>query len=255
MSKSDKIMGITFQKMKNEMHKVFMYDVKRMLADGNMPLQGFEKLIEAFNIAYAEEVAANGVRRKSYITDDMVKLNTQREELYAGLVYQHESALRHYDETKRIAAKGISYIMKSIAYMHNMSNVKRNVTIMKITYNLRLPKHEQTLETLQLMGWLDALDAVNELYQQTDLNRNAERSQRGNGNVLKARKVTDKAYQVIVNRIHALITLNGAEEYSHFVRLLNVYIAQEKRSMAISAGWRKHNKEKAKKESSEKKIE
>jgi hypothetical protein len=244
MAKSDKIMGITFQKMKNGMHSAFMSEVKQMLADENMPLQGFEKLIEAFNIAYAAEVAANGVRRKSYITDDMVKVNARREEVYASLVYHHESALRHYDETLREAARGISRAMKSIAYIHNASNVNRESYISNITFKLRQPKYAQFVEKMQLMGWLDALDGLNELYQNTWMNRVDERSKRGNGNVLKARKVTDVAYQNIVTRVHALITLNETEEFGHFIRLLNVYIAREKKSMAISAGWRKHNKEK-----------
>ncbi len=245
MAKSDKIMGITFQKMKNGMHNAFMSEVKSLLAGENLSLQGFESLIEAFNMAYAAEVVANGVRRKSFITDDMVKLNAKREELYAGLVYHHESALRHYDETLREAARRISYLMKSIAYMHNMSNVKRNVIIWKITSNLRMPRNAAFVESLQLTGWMDALDALNEQYQLADDNRNKERSMRGNGNVLKARKDTDKAYQDIVKRVHALITLNGTEETGNFVRLLNVHIAYTKKSMAISAGWRKHNKEKA----------
>jgi len=233
--------------MKNDSHNAFMYEVKQMLMDENMPLQGFEKLIEAFNLAYLAEEAANRVRRKSYITNEMVKLNKQREEMYAGLVYHYESALRHYDESMREAARKISYVMKSIAYMHNTSNVNRNIYIWKITSNLRLPKNELYVEKLQLMGWLDALDTLNELYQKTDDNRNTERSKQGNGNVLMARKVTDKAYQDIMKRMDALIILNGTEEYSHFVRLLNVHIEEAKRSIAIREGWRKHKKEEEKK--------
>ena len=244
----DKILPITFQKMKNGSHNAFMYDVKQILADENMPLQGFEELIEIFNLAYTAEEAATQVRRKSSITDEMVKLNVQREELYAGLVYHHESALRHYDESMRKAARKISYVMKSIAYMHNTSNINRNGYIWKITSNLRQSKNELYVEKLQLMGWLDALDALNELYQKTDANRNTERSKQGNGNVLKARKVTDKAYQSIMKRVDALITLNGSEEYRPFVRLLNVHIEHAKKSIAIREGWRKHKKEEEKNE-------
>jgi len=242
----DKILPITFQKMKNDGHNAFMHNVQSLLEDENMPLSGFEKLTDAFNLALQAEDAASKVRRKSSITDEMVKLNAQREEIYAGLVYQHESALRHYDEAKRKAAGKISYVMKSIAYMHNTSNINRNVYIWKITSNLRLPKNETYVEKLQLMGWLDSLDALNELYQNADNNRNTERSKQGSGNVLKARKVTDVAYQNIVKRVHALIILNETEEFDHFVRLLNVHIKHAKKSMAIREGWRRHKKEEKK---------
>jgi len=242
----DKILPITFQKMKNDSHNVFMHDVQGLLVDENMPLQGFEKLIEAFNLAYTAEEAANRVRRKSYITNEMVKLNKQREELYAGFSYHYQSNLRHYDAGKREAAKNISYIMKSIAVIHNMSNTNRGGSIRKIISNIRKPQNTAIVETLQLTGWLDALETLNELYQKTDDNRNTERSKRGNGNVLVARNATDKAYQDIIKRMDALMILNGPEEYSPFVRLLNVHIEHAKKSVAIREGWRKHKKEKEK---------
>ena len=229
--------------MKNGSHNAFMTGVAGMLADENMPLQGFEKLIEAFNLTYQAEEAATRVRRKSHITDDLVKLNAQREELYAGMAYHYESCLRHYDEAKRKAAKGISYIMKSIAYIHNTSNITRNVYILKITTNIRKPKNAAFVETLELSGWLDALDTLNETYQTTWDKRTSEQSKQGNGNVRVAREATDKAYHDIVRRVSALIILNGPEEFNHFVRLLNVHIAGAKRSIAIREGWRKHKKE------------
>lgn len=239
----DKILPITFQKMKNGAHNAFMHDVQRLLANENMPLQGFEKLIETFNLAYQSEVSASRVRRKSERTNELVKINKQREELYAGLFYHYQSSLRHYDAGKREAAKGISYIMKSIAYIHNMSNTNRAGNIRKIISNIRKPQNTAIVETLQLTGWLDALDALNELYQKTDASRNSERSMRGNGNVLMARKATDKAYQDIIKRVNALIILNGPEEFDYFVRLLNVHLAHAKKSIAIREGWKKHKKE------------
>ena len=240
----DKILPITFQKMKNDSHNVFMNDVQGLLANENMPLQGFEKLIEAFNLAYQSEVSALRVRRKSEQTNELVKINKQREELYAGLFYHYQSSLRHYDAGKREAANNISYIMKSIAYIHNMSNTNRGGSIRKIISNIRKPQNTEIVEMLQLAGWLDALDTLNKLYQKTDASRNSERSMRGNGNVLVARKATDKAYQDIMKRVNALMILNETEEYSHFVRLLNVHLAHAKKSIAIRDGWKKHKKEK-----------
>jgi len=240
----DKILPITFQKMKNDSHNAFMHDVQVMLANENMPLQGFEKHIEAFNLALQAEEAASRVRRKSERTNELVKLNAQREELYAGLMYHYESCVRHYDESKRLAAHRISPIMKSIAYMHNTSNINRNVYIFKIILNLRKPENAAFAETLELSGWMDALDALNQAYQTKSNERISEQSRKGNGNVRVAREVTDKAYQNIVKRMNALMTLNGPEEYSPFVRLLNVHIEHAKKSIAIREGWRKHKKEK-----------
>lgn len=197
-----------------------------------------------FNLALEAENATNRMRRKSYITADMVKLNAQREELYAGLFYHYQSSLRHYDIAKREAAKDISHIMKSIAYIHNTSNMNRYGYIRKITANIRKEEYEAAVETPELNGWLDALDALNEGHLTTLNSRNTERNTRPNGNILVARKATDKAYQEIVARVNAVMIMNGPEEFVFFVRLLNVHLAHAKKSIAIPDGWKKHKKEK-----------
>jgi len=241
-----KILPITLQKIENENHNALMSSVKDAFESENIVSYGFETLIEALKVALQAESNAMGVRRKSYLTDELVKMNARREELYAGMYYHYQSCLRHYDETMRKAAKGISHIMKSIAYIHNTSNMTRHAYIYKITYNIRLPMYAAMVETMQLTGWLDALDAQNDLYQETWMNRNSEQAKKGNGNgnVRSKRIITDRAYQDIVQRLNALIIIEGPEKYTHLVRLLNVYISDEKKSMAIREGWRKHNKAK-----------
>jgi hypothetical protein len=244
----DKIMAITLPKMHNSAHIAFMSHVKDLLTTENIPTEAFEKQIETFNMALQTEEATAQVRRKSFLTDELVTLNAQREELYAGMVHHYESCLRHYDDAVRTAAHGISHIMKSIAFMHNQSNINRNVSIWKITSNIRQPKYAPQVETMQLSGWLDALDTLNNKYQRTCDKRISEKARAGNGNVRKTRAVTDKAYQDIIRLVNALIVVNGPENYSLFMRRMNLHIAKVKKSMAISEGWRKHMKEKKKKE-------
>jgi len=235
----DNIMPITFQKMKNGAHNSFMHIVSDYLADKEMPLDGLDEYITTFNLALKAEDAAYAVRRKSYITDEMVKLNAKREELYAGMLYHYESAMRHYDSRKREAAANISLVMKSVAYIHNSSNIDRTIRINVIISTIRNDKHAESAKTLEMNGWLEALENMNNNYETASRNRNTEKSKRGNGNVRQAREVTDKAYKKIVTRINAQIVINGPEAYSSLLHLLNNRIAEEKRSIAIRKGWRK----------------
>lgn len=238
-----KILAITFQKMQNLTHNAFMHQVGSLLTDENMSSHGLENLIEPFNLALEAEDAAMRVKRKSSLTGELVKLNDEREEVYAGFVYHYESCLRHYNNDMRIAAQGISHIMKCIAYMHNRSNISRGGNIRKIIDNIRLPKYVAIVEMMQLDGWLNKLDELNLAYETISDKRFSEKAPRGSGNVRVARELTDKAYQAMVQRINALSIVNGPEEYSHFVRQLNTRIADEKRSIAIRDGWKKHKKE------------
>lgn len=237
-------MGITLQKMRNENHNAFMYTVKSLLQAEKELLQGSEQLIEKFIVAMQAEEKANRVSRKSELTRELVKLDAQRQEIYAGLLYHYESCLRHYDTGKREAAKQLSPIMKSIAHIHNKSKIERTVALWKITAIIRKEKYDPVVQTLGISGWLDALDAASQAYNVTDNKRNTEKSQRGNGNVLSTRVVTDEAYKAIVSRVNALAVVNGPEKYAALIRRMNKHIHESKRSLAISEGWRKHNKEK-----------
>jgi hypothetical protein len=235
----DNIMPITFQKMKNGVHHSFMHVVSDYFTDNEMLLQDFNEYIDTFNLALKAENAAYTMRRKSYITDEMVKLNAKREELYAGMLYHYESALRHYDNSKREAAATISRVMKSVAYIHNSSNIDRTIRLNIIISTIRNDKHAESAKILEMNGWLEALENVNNNYETASMNRDAEKSKRGNGNVRQAREITDKAYKKIVTRINAQIVINGPEAYTLLVNLLNNRIAEEKRSIAIRNGWRK----------------
>ena len=238
----DRILPVTLQKMKNYTHNAFMHDVESVLIAENMASHGFEKNMEALNLALQAEDASLRVRRKNYKTDDLVKLNAYREELYAGLLYQHQSYLRHYDESLRKAAGRIAHLLKSIAFIHNTSNLLRYTRINTILLKLRKPEFAPFTEALQLQGWLDALDNANQQYYSLWMTRLSENAQKGSGNVLSKRVVTDKVYQGIVQRVHALILIDGPENYTHLVRRLNVSIAQERKRIAIRDGWRKHKK-------------
>ena len=242
MYNMDKILPVTLQKMKNDTHNAFMHEVESVLIAENMASHGFEKHMEALNLALRAEDASLRVRRKNYKTDDLVKLNAYREELYAGFMYQHQSYLRHYDEGLRKAARKIKHLLKSIAFVHNTSNLLRYTHINTILLKLRKPEIAPFIETMQLQGWLDALDNANQQYHSLWMSRLSENAQKGSGNVLSKRVVTDKVYQGIVQRVHALILIDGPENYTHLVRRLNVSIAQERKRIAIRDGWRKHKK-------------
>ncbi|WP_243347308.1 DUF6261 family protein [Parabacteroides sp. FAFU027] len=244
MENKTKILSLAFQKMPNGTHNVFMHLVNDLLKDKNFPSAGYEALLESFNLALQAEDAAIGVRRKSELTAELVKLNIRREEIYSGLYHHYQSSLLHYDDEVREAAKRMEPIMISIAEMHSTSNIKRNGLIYKVTYNLR--KQEDTVRILALSGWLDALDEANARFDQVTTKRFSEMVNKGNGNVLSTRKVTDEAYRAIVVRVNAQIIFDGTETIETFVRRLNYLITKEKKRIAIRDGIRRHKKEKAK---------
>lgn len=243
MEKSLKIQPLSFLKMQNITHNTFMHHVKSLLESDNFQSEEYKRLTEPFNLALKAEDAAMGVRRKSELTAELVKLNARREEIYSGLYYHYQSCLLHYDDEVRGAAKPLAPIMMSIADMHSTSNVCRSGHIFKVTYNLR--KREETVRILALSGWLDALDAANDRFEQTTSKRFSEKAAKGNGNVLSTRKVTDEAYRAIVIRVNAQIVMEGVEKIESFVRQLNNLITKEKKRIAIRDGIRRHQKEKA----------
>lgn len=251
MANSDKILAVTLQKMPNLSHNTFMKRAKEWFEAHSPLFAGGEHLFEAFDLAVQAEDAANRVLRKSALTAELVRLNVEREKLYAGFYYYYQSCATHYDEKVRESAAWLAPIVKNIATIHNTSNEKRTVKIGKVSRLVR--RNSEVTAKLSLTGWLDALDRANAAYDSLRTERFNQASPKGSGNVLRTRVATDKAYKAIVKRVNALIVIEGEEKYADFTRRLNLYIEEERQSIAIREGIRRHQKKMKDVENSEEK--
>jgi hypothetical protein len=75
--------------------------------------------------------------------------------------------------------------------------------------------------TLGIAGWLTELKANNDAFDALMKSRYTEEATKTQLRMKQVRKEVDKAYDTIVNRINALIIVNGLRPYAAFVNELN----------------------------------
>lgn len=241
MNNSSPVLSISLQKMHNGNHLSFMGNVLLLFDTELFTNKGFSTLINELKVATEAENKSMTVPQKSIYTEELVKINLKREEVYASLYFYYESCIRHYQTEIKQAAKQLSPVMLNIATIHNCSNLKRKAQIEKICYNMQR-KFRDEMMALNMQGWVEELNALNAAYGELDEQRLTKKTSNGSGNTGKMRVATDAAYRKLVERLNALLVLEGTNEYKKTISMLNVHIKAEKKSIAIREGMRKGRK-------------
>lgn len=241
MVNSLQIDSVPLQKMYYTAHFAFMHSVIELFDTEKLASHGFDGLINDLKVALSAQSKAANVNRKSFFTVELVKINQEREDLYAGFYFYHQSCMRHYDKAVRKAAEETNHLIKNIATIHNCSNKNRTHRISFIVEVLR-KSYADVVEQLKMGEWLHQLEMLNMAYERKEQQRFEKRIEDGSGNAGKKRVATDRAYRALIKRLNALIELEGMDDYRKTVELLNVEIKSKKKSIAIREGMRRGKK-------------
>ena len=92
-------------------------------------------------------------------------------------------------------------------------------------------KYATEVAALELEVYVAGMKAANEAVKAHSEDRAEEYSTRVKGALKKARAETDDAYRALVEKINALIVIEGETNYQDFVKLLNTEIDRYKREV------------------------
>ena len=92
-------------------------------------------------------------------------------------------------------------------------------------------KYATEVAALELEVYVAGMKAANEAVKAHSEDRAEEYSTRVKGALKKARAETDDAYRALVEKINALIVIEGETDYQDFVKLLNTEIDRYKREV------------------------
>lgn len=91
---------------------------------------------------------------------------------------------------------------------------------------------QETKEMLQFEPWLDAMDFAVAQFQELRKEKIKEDSTRVVGQVKDARLAADTGFKALVQRVNALVIVNGEAPYTAFIDQLNVMIADAQAMIA-----------------------
>lgn len=101
--------------------------------------------------------------------------------------------------------------------------------------------YAEDIATLGLEKWVTELAAANEAFEELMQKRYEAEAGKPQYTMKTAREEVDEAYRVIIERIDALIIVNGEEQYAGFVNNLNERI--ERYNNAVSRRYGRNEKE------------
>ena len=83
------------------------------------------------------------------------------------------------------------------------------------------------------MDWIAELERLNNTFISLTASRNSEEASRTEHRMKDVPGKTDAAYKAIVERVNALIVVNGEANYTEFVKEMNTRIGRAQDSIAL----------------------
>lgn len=171
------------------------------------------------------------VPKKSENTAEIVESDRLRDAHLMG----YENALDYAissltDATKLQYAKRLKQHLKEANIDKRAQRDKQTGRMTNFIEDLET-KYATEVAALELEVYVAGMKAANEAVKAHSEDRAEEYSTRVKGALKKARAETDDAYRALVEKINALIVIEGETNYQDFVKLLNTEIDRYKREV------------------------
>jgi hypothetical protein len=217
--------------MRNEEWFNFFTEFKTFVEQVSPKVLDIEALFATFLVLYAQADKSLEVLRKSSYTAEIVSLDGVRDGTYRGLTETVRAGLHHYSTPVREAAEKLEVIIEHYGNLSAKSYNEETAGIYNLLQDLRARTAEATV--FDLSGWLNELEANNQAFETAILARNAEEAGHvADVNMLEIRRQTDRCYLDIVERLEALMLIQGDAAFTGFVSLLNANIARYKSALS-----------------------
>jgi len=165
----------------------------------------------------------------SILTQDIIDLDTRRDNAITGISALILALTYHYDTTIANAANTLAFHLKNygpgIARENYQSETAINSNI--VSDWLNKPDLSSAVTTLQLDGWRDELDTSNTAFNTLYLNRTQDLATVSDDTIQKKRLEATEKYYALRNMIEAWFTINqGAHPFDKATQECNALITQ-----------------------------
>ncbi|MGE0079354.1 MAG: DUF6261 family protein [Bacteroidales bacterium] len=230
-----KILRINFGRLRNEEHFQFHTEFKsEMERVGAEPLN----VVEAFNTyqpLYSKEEEALLLIRKSATTEQLTDADAERDGIFRGIADSVKSWQNHFSPEMRAAAERLKVLLDSYGNVARKPYNEETAAIAKLMLETQ-NEYASDVNALGLKEWFTELQTKNTAFDTLMKTRYSEEARQTEFRMKSARIELDTVYRTIVERIEALILINGTAGYEEFVRELNVRIEKFNSLLAMRRG-------------------
>jgi hypothetical protein len=229
-----KIKSTDLTKMHNDEHFQFLTEVKDLLAQYSGALTG-TTLGAQFTECFTNEDTALRKIVKNINTENLELADMARDNTFQGLAASVKAALKHYNPQVVAAAKRLQIVFDTYGNIHNLPKNKETSAVYNLLQELT-GNYAHDVKTLGIEGWVQQLETDNTAFESLVKQRNNEQAAASQLVMKECRAAINRVYYDIVERINALMLINGDEAYLEFVNKLNNFIDRYNNTMAQRVG-------------------
>lgn len=220
--------------LQNEEHFAFHTDVDEVVTDAGPAVLKIETQYGVYKPTLTDERTALDQVQKSAFTKKMDIADVARDQPIRGFFAVVKGMLHHFNPTVSDAAYRIDVINESFSGITRLSKEKQ--TSATVSYLDALHVASADIVILGLRDWVTEIDAKNTAFVDTKKNRMNEKDDQTNLHMKDVRREVDAAYNAIVDRINAFITIDGDAKYATLVTKLNNRIDSYNNALAQRKG-------------------
>jgi len=237
------ILDFSLSRLQNEEHFKFQTGFKELTIKLTPAALGIGPQFSAYLPLYDNECDAIDFVRKSDFTDALVDCDAVRDYTFRGFADYIKSAFNHYIPEMKLAARRVQIVIDEHGNIAAKTYDKETAAIISLISKLN-QDYADDVTTLGIAGWLNELQANNETFDQLMNSRYTQETIKTQLRMKTVRTEVDDAYRTIINRINALIIVNGETGYKEFVNEMNQRIDRNNNQLSARLGRSASEKEK-----------
>ena len=229
------ILNFDLSRLRNEEHFQFQTEFKVLVENNTAAALGVDVQFHDYMLQYKDEEEALDVIRKSAVTEDLAEADKCRDATFRGLSDAVKSATRHYNQQIKHAAIRLQTVFDHYGNLSRKPFDEETATITSLTTDLKTTYANEII-IVGINDWVLELINNNSQFETIKNKRYDEEAGKTQLSMKDVRPAIDKIYRTIVQRINALIIVNGESNYSSFVTELNLRIQHYKHLLAKRKG-------------------
>jgi len=226
---------IDLPKLRNDEHFQFNTEFRDAILRFGADTLKIGVQFEPWLLLYAQEDESLKKIMKSAITAEIQEADQRRDQLFGGMVDASKAALRHFRPEVQQAARRIKIVLDTYGNLARKPLNEQTSGVYNILQDLN-GRYAADASTTGLKEWMDELQAANEAFDRLMKDRYEESALKTDLVLKQVRQQADEQYRLIIERINALVTVEGDANYAEFIRYLNIIIAKYTTIVAQRAG-------------------
>ena len=218
-----KIKVLSQSKMRNDEYFQYHTEFVELVIRAGADKLNIVHQFEAYMPLYARVDEALMKIMKSAYTAKIQQADKRRDTVFRGLVDKCRAAEKHFRAEAQQAAERLKILFNTYGNLAKRPINEQTSGVHNLVQELE-GRFAADIQTVGVQEWVvelkDANNAFAELYRQ----RFDETTERTDVVLRKARTELDAAYRTIIERINALVVVEGEQQWTDFIRSLNTVI-------------------------------